>query len=127
MSTQENNNNKRRNIILSVIAILLTISIVIGISYAYWASRVTQTSNNTISSDCLKLEFTDENPIELEKAYPISDSDAAKLTPYSFTIKNVCNMSIAYDVTLEIMNVDDRLASEFIALQVDNDEKKIIK
>jgi hypothetical protein len=35
-------------------------------------------------------------------------------------------MSIAYDVTLEIMQDDKRLASEFIALQVDNDEKKLL-
>jgi hypothetical protein len=126
MSTQENNNKKRKNIILSVIAILLIISIIIRISYAYWASRVTQSSNNTISSDCLKLEFNDENPIKLEKAYPISDIEAQKLTPYTFTITNTCNLSATYDITLEIMDNENRLASKYVALQVDNDDKKLL-
>jgi hypothetical protein len=125
MSTQENN-SKKRNIVLSVIAILLTISIIIGISYAYWVARVTQSSSNIVNSDCLNLTLTDQNPITLEKAYPLSDSEAQELTPYTFTVTNTCNLSVTYDVTLEIMDETDRLASKYIALQVDDEAKRLL-
>jgi hypothetical protein len=120
------NRNSGEKKLLIVITILLALCIGIGISYAYWLSRVTQTTINAVSNDCLKITLTDANPIKLEKAYPISDSEAKELTPYTFTIKNTCNTSITYDVTLEIMQNDKRLVSEYIALQVDDEDKKIL-
>jgi hypothetical protein len=87
---------------------------------------MSQTTINKVNSDCLKIEFTDANPIALEKAYPLTDSEAQELTPYTFTVKNTCNVSVTYDVTLEIMDVEDRLASKYIALQVNDEAKRLL-
>ena len=94
----------KKKIILIVFGILLTTSILIGISYAYYKFNVSQSGSNAIRSDCFRVLYTDENPINLVKTIPLSDSDASELTPYTFTINNVCNHSIDYDVNIETLD-----------------------
>ena len=67
--------------------VLVVIVCVIGVSYAYWRLTLTQTGTNTIASSCLEVSITkEENPINLQKAYPITDEEGLSLTPYTFTI-----------------------------------------
>ena len=117
-------NNKKK--ILVVMGILMLLGIVVGVSYAWWSSRATQTTINKISSDCLKIEIEDVNKsaISLEKAYPLTDEEAKKLTPYTFKVKNTCNLGVTYDVNLEVMDVSNRLKSEYIATSFNEGEKK---
>ncbi len=118
---------KKRIIILALLGLLLVVSITIGISYAWWTSRVEQGSINKINSDCLKLQLVDETgAIQLEKAYPLTDTEASFLTPYQFKIENTCNTSVVYDVGLEILESENRLSSEYIAIEVNNGEKKLL-
>ena len=117
----------KRKLLLIVVGILLSIGIIIGASYAWWSYTTVQQSVNKINSDCLKIELIDESAaIELEKAYPLSDVEAKRLIPYQFTIKNTCNTSIVYDVSLEILESENRLASEYIAVEFDGGEKQIL-
>jgi hypothetical protein len=119
--------NKSRKILLTFIFVLLIISIVVGFTYAYWIVKVTETSSNVIKSGCLSINLTDETEaINLQDAYPISDEVAANLKPYTFKIENICNTSISYDVTLEIMDVDNRLASKYIAANFNGEGKKLL-
>ncbi len=128
-----NNNDKREvrimqksnKIILFIsIGILATIGVVIGVSYAWWRFTAIQTTVNKIDSACLDLEITNEvDEIELHNAFPIRDSEASSLTPYTFTITNTCNLDIAYDVNLEVMDVTERLASEYVDVSVDGNAK----
>ncbi len=54
---------------------------------------------NKIASDCLKLTITDETEaIQLEKAYPLTDAETSMLSPYTFTITNICSFSSEYSV-----------------------------
>ena len=117
-------NNKKK--IFVVMGILMLLGIVVGVSYAWWSSRATQTTINKISSDCLKIEIEDVNKsaISLEKAYPLTDEEAKKLTPYTFKVKNTCNLGVTYDVNLEVMDVSNRLKSEYIATSFNEGEKK---
>ena len=41
-----------------------------------------------------------ENAINLENAYPISNEKGKALTPFTFTIKNTCDMFLSYTVLL---------------------------
>ena len=95
--------SKRKTIILSSLGVLLLISLVIGISYAYWLFRANQTSVNTIGTSCLNVTLTDvTSAIKLEDTYPISDEDGMATTPYTFTITNTCDSFISYEVLLGV-------------------------
>lgn len=86
------------------IGVLLILSIFIGMSYAYWMITHTQTTTNLAGSGCFVTTFTDQNNINLTNQFPIIDSDGAKLTPYTFTIKNTCTINAKYQVDLETLN-----------------------
>ena len=123
---EEKNENKKNNhqtLFILGLTVLVIAVIAIGVSYAWWSFTATQQSVNKITSDCLKIEFTDENPINLVKTYPITATEANSLTPYTFTIKNVCNSQIDYIANLEVMNSTNRLSSDYVDLQVDSSYK----
>jgi hypothetical protein len=121
-----NNKTKTKKIILTTILILIILSIIIGISYALWVTKIAQKTLNKVSSNCIKLELTDSNDIALTNAIPITDSEAKELTPYTFVVKNMCNTSISYDVNLEIMDATNRLASQYVALEINDNGKKLL-
>ncbi len=58
--------------------------------------------------------------------YPITDVEAKVLTPYTFTITNKCNTMLEYDVNLDIMENENRLNSEFIAIEFNGGEKRLL-
>ena len=88
---------------LLIIGILLLSAILTGISYAYYLFAVSQEGNNLLSSACFKLTFDGKNDIHLNDTYPLSEEEGAALTPYEFTIKNVCNYAASFQVNLETL------------------------
>ena len=107
------NNKKTLLIIMSIL--LLTI----GISFASWIITLNQTNNNLISSKCFNVTLSEENPINLNDAYPISDAEGSTLTPFTFTITNTCNSNASYQVNLEILNTTT-LASTEVKVMLDD-------
>ena len=98
---------------------------VIGVSYAYWLLTFSSHNPSKLVTSCLNLSLTNEkNDINLTKAYPISYSEWKKLTPYSFTITNTCNLFASYTVNLEILE-NKKLTIKCIRNMINN--KKIIK
>ena len=60
--------SRSKKIILSVLGILLILSLLVGISYAYYIVNVSQTNKNVVRSSCLNLSISnEENVIKLEK------------------------------------------------------------
>jgi len=111
--------NKIRFLILSV-----TLLCVIGASFALWQVNVKQTQENKIASSCLNLSLTKEqNMINLQNAYPIYDEDGKKLTPYSFTITNTCDLFVGYTVNLEILE-GSTLPIKYLRSMVNKEEIK---
>ena len=90
--------------ILIIISILLTCSIIVGVSYARWAMTNTQTTINKLTSSCFSMELTNEkDSINLSTTYPITDNEGKKLTPYQFTITNTCDLFASYTINLEML------------------------
>ena len=103
-----------KKIILSVLGILLILSLLVGVSYAYYMVSVSQTNKNIVKSSCLNLSISnEENVIKLEKQIPIMNEDGKKLTPYTFTINNTCNSMMGYSLNLEELE-GSTLASKYI-------------
>ena len=117
---------KNNKFILIFLGILLTLSVLIGISYAYYMVTASQTNKNRLASSCLSISLTNEkNDITLNNAYPITDSDGKKLTPYQFTITNTCNIFISYNVNLEMLEGTD-LSADYIKTMVNSEAPYIL-
>jgi len=56
----------------------------------------------------------------LQNAYPILNHEGKKLTAYSFTITNTCDLFASFEVTLEILEEND-MPIEYIASMVNNE------
>ena len=106
---------KRRKVLIIISILLLTI----GVSFASWIITLNQTNNNLISSKCFNVTLSEENPISLTNAYPITDTEGGVLTPFTFTITNTCNSNASYQVNLEILNTTT-LASTEVKVMLDD-------
>ena len=111
----------KKKITLSVIAVLLVISLVVGISYAYWKTTYVATNINKINSSCFSMELTNEkNNIVIESTYPITDEKGKTLTPYSFTITNTCDLFASYTINLEMLE-GTTLNSKYIKTMINSE------
>ena len=116
---------KKKNI-LPIITILCISLVLLGTSYAYWRFTYISDKTNTGQSKCLSIELTNQkNEISLTNTYPITDEDAKKLTPYSFTITNTCDTFISYDVNLEMLE-GTNMNSKYMAVMINNEKKELL-
>ena len=102
--------NKDNILPITLIGVLVFIFIMViftGVSYAYWQKNYAQKSTNKIKSGCFSFELTDENPINLANTYPMSETEAMKNAPYTFTITNNCSIDMYYNVTLNTTGISD--------------------
>ena len=117
---------KNRKILLIVLGILLSLSLLVWISYAYYMVTASQTNKNHLASSCISISLTNEkNDITLNNAYPITNSEGKKLTPYQFTITNTCNIFISYNVNLEMLEGTD-LSTDYIKTMVNSEAPYIL-
>ena len=111
---------KNKKVLIIVISIVLILSI-IGLSYALWYFNLKQTGINKIAGSCFSLSLTNEkNDINLTDAYPITNEESKKLTPYSFTITNTCDLFASYTVNLEILE-NNTLPIKYISSMINNE------
>jgi len=89
---------------IGTISIIVIILGIVGFSYAYWLYIQAQTTTNLVTTGCFRFIFEEQanSNIQLLEAYPISDEDGKKLTPYTFTIRNECAQKAKYTIRLEI-------------------------
>ena len=118
--------NNKKFLIAGGILILIG-GILLGTSYGFWKIDKTQKLSNNLTVDCLNLELSDvTDAINLEKTIPITDEEASNLTPYEFKITNKCNTKVYYSVNLELMQIENQLNSNFVAISVDGKAKEIL-
>ena len=113
----------KKNIIFVGVTVCLLVLLGIGFSYSMWNMSVSQDTSNVIAttSECFNIELTNQsNAINLENAYPISNEKGKKLTPFTFTVKNTCDMFLSYTVSLESLK-GSTLNSKFIDVMVNNE------
>ncbi len=114
----------KKNILLISLSLGILIILGIGFSYSLWNISVSQDNINVATTKCFNVEITSQkNNIALENAYPISNEKGKKLTPFSFTITNTCNIFASYTVNLESLK-DTTLSSKFINAMINNEEIK---
>jgi len=87
--------------ILYLISGITVCIFVIGVSFAFWYLNLEQTTPNVVTSGCFSMEFTEGNAISLNDAYPVSDEEGMKLTPYTFTLTNDGDLDLYISLYLE--------------------------
>ena len=117
--------NKKKLIVLISIAILLLASIVIGTSYAMWSFSHVQELSNVMETDCFKFTYIDQDEIDLNNTFPITEEEANELIPYQFTIKNVCNHNANYNINIETLN-NSNLGNEYIRVKLSDRNSKLL-
>ena len=117
----------KKDIMFVGVSICLLILLGIGLSYSMWNMRVSQDTNNVISTtDCFDITLANQsNAIKLDNAYPITDTKGKTLTPFTFSIKNVCDTAVAYTVSLENLE-GTTLASDYLKVMVNNNEPLLL-
>ena len=114
----------KKNIVIFSISLVVILLLGIGVSYSLWNISVSQNTVNTATTKCFNVEITSQkNSISLENAYPITNEKGKKLTPFSFTITNTCDIFASYTVSLESLK-DTTLSSKFINAMINNEEIK---
>mgnify|MGYP004665242855 FL=1 len=118
--------NKKSKRILLLLGVLISVLLVVGVSYAVWRLYLSQTNTSKLLSTCFQMELTDQDDINLENSYPITDTEGKSLTPYQFTITNKCDGNAAYQVNLEIMNTSTLTNMDYIKVMLDESDPLIM-
>ncbi len=114
----------KKDFIFVSIGLITIILLGIGFSYSLWNISVSQDTVNTVTTKCFNVEITSQkNSISLENAYPITKENGKKLTPFSFTITNTCDIFASYTVSLESLK-GTTLSSKFLNAMINNEEIK---
>lgn len=148
-SNQQNNNNNQelnqtitkaitRETKLTIISIFVVTIVMISSAYAIFSSVQKSKDYNTLTVGVLKVDFNKNgddlgNVIKLNGAYPVSDSEGLKTSPYSFTITNSGTLNAKYRIKIiddnDMIDSDDcsdkLLDKKYIKVSV-NDEKPFL-
>ena len=102
MNQEVNLNNKRKRLKLYY-GLLITVVCIIGVSFAWFRLYLSQSEDNTLASrTCFSTTLTeDTSKITLTDAFPISDEDGLKQTPFTFTLKNNCDSYVKVYITID--------------------------
>ena len=100
---KDKNIEKNKSKLKIYYSLLITVICIIGVSFAWFRLYLSQTENNTIASrTCFNTTLTeDTSKISLTDAFPITDEDGLKQTPFAFTIKNNCNSYVKVYITID--------------------------
>ena len=98
----------------------LLILLIIGTAFALIRLITKQDTVNLVESGCFDVSMANqENAINLEKAFPLSDEQGRNLTPFTFTLTNNCNVTAKYTVNLEVLS-GSTLNTNYVATLVNN-------
>ena len=102
MNHEVNIDNNKKKLKLYY-GLLVTVLCIIGVSFAWFRLYLSQSEDNTLASrTCFNTTLTeDTSKISLTDAFPISDEDGLKQTPFTFTIKNNCNSYVKVYITID--------------------------
>ena len=100
---EDKNIEKNKSRLKIYYSLLITIICIIGVSFAWFRLYLSQKEDNTLASrTCFNTTLTeDTSKISLTDAFPITDEDGLKQTPFTFTIKNNCNSYVKVYITID--------------------------
>jgi len=90
--------SKKKYLFLVIFFVFLLILAGIAASYAFFEVSVTNSytpTNAIVNLDCIDISYTEENTIDLDYNYPITDEYALKnITPVTIKVTNNCTTNV---------------------------------
>ncbi len=114
------NGSNKKIYVLIVLVIIGIVVFTFGLTYSFWQYTNTQTGENVVNTECLSIDFTGENDIDIPNVYPMKDDELESFlstaTPYHFTITNNCNSQASATINLESLDAEAerQLSDEWI-------------
>ena len=104
-----------RELKFTIISIFIVTIVIISSAFAIFSSVQKSENYNTLTVGTLKVDFNDTdsgmgNIISLNGAYPESDADGQKETPYVFKITNSGTLNASY--TIKVLDDTDMIAED---------------
>ena len=82
----EKNKKKDKNLLFLSSLVIVFLIAIIGISYAFYSLTLKGEKEVSITVGTLAIEFKDNNTIQLDNAYPMTDSRGMVTEPYEFSV-----------------------------------------
>ena len=100
---------KNKKTILLISILLLLVITILGVSYAAWDMYHVQSGENIVTTKCFEITSDlgtdlENTPITTSEFYPMSDEVGMNTTPFTFTITNVCDSAVNYQINLETLS-----------------------
>lgn len=109
----------KKNYIMAL-AIFFVIVSLSGTTYSLFIKSDTTNTFN-YNTGILDLQFTEDEQITLESAFPKYDSEGVKQTPYTLTIKNTGSLTYQFDLKMLSSDSANVIDNKYIKVKV-NDE-----
>ena len=90
---------KKKTIIILSISILTVLIIFIGSSYALFSKTQSALNKNEYQTGVLQIEYSSDSTLTINPI-PLTDTEGASSTPYTFTITNTGTLDYQYDLKI---------------------------
>jgi len=124
---------KSRKYLFIGVSICLMLLLSIGVSYSMWRQTLVGTSSIVATTNCFDVSITsEENAISLgDDAIVKADYIGKAKTPYTFTIKNTCNVKATYSVNLILFSTttdgtDKTLDEQYVKAYLQGNDKETL-
>jgi len=73
-----------------------------AVSYSFYQIIAEQEEPNIVGTQCFNLDFETGNTINLTNTFPVTDERGMRNIPSTFIITNLCDRTMAFELTLDI-------------------------
>ena len=108
----------KRNFILSLAILFVFISLS-DTTYSLFL-KSNSTEEFTYNTGILDLQFVEDKPLTLQNAFPMNDSDAMRLEPYTLTLKNTGNVIYYFNLKMVSSEETNAIDSRYIKVKVND-------
>jgi len=129
---------KRNYILYAVLFVIILILSALAITFAFFdaTNEATGTTNAQMSLDCINISYNEEDIINLDYQYPVSDEYAiSNIQPVTVTVENHCSNNIdaiSYAITLSSLAnatgfIPDTKVRVYATKQINNGTENVIQ
>lgn len=114
------NKTTQKYIFITIIGIILLIASITVVTYAFLNNEAVQEESNILSTlDCMEVSITGtSDELNLVNAYPLTDIQGKKSTPYTFKVSNNCQTYVEYKIIMSLLNDSTLTNEEYIKVSL---------
>ncbi len=95
---------KSERIIIGCTVLIMVLMLIISSTYAFFSYKAEQEQLNEFTAPCYDVTYAqgDNDNVQILNAYPSTDEEGLKQTPYTLTVTNNCPNTITYNTILNV-------------------------